>query len=86
MIYLKYNNNIIRSIAVIGTINLDYRSLYLHFECATLIYRNDVIGEMERDFNESLSISAEYTLDDYYKINLLNRIIARFYRMFGPLM
>ena len=33
-------------IAVIGTINLDYRSLYLHFECATLIYRNDVIGEM----------------------------------------
>ncbi len=35
--------------AVVGTINMDYRSLYLHFECAAYIYRNEVIKDVERD-------------------------------------
>lgn len=33
--------------AVVGTINMDYRSLYLHFECAAYIYRNEVIKDVE---------------------------------------
>ena len=36
--------------AVVGTINLDYRSLYHHFECATYMYGVDCIGEIEEDF------------------------------------
>ena len=27
----------------VGTINLDYRSLYLHFECGAFIYNNPVV-------------------------------------------
>ena len=36
--------------AVVGTINLDYRSLYHHFECATWMYGTDCIRDIEADF------------------------------------
>ncbi|WP_419502831.1 phospholipase D-like domain-containing protein [Candidatus Allofournierella excrementavium] len=36
--------------AVVGTINLDYRSLYHHFECATWMYGVSCIGDIEADF------------------------------------
>ena len=37
--------------AVVGTINLDYRSLYHHFECATYMYRTDCVPEIEKRFS-----------------------------------
>ncbi len=40
--------------AVVGTINLDYRSLYHHFECAAYMYRTDCIGEIEKDFQDTM--------------------------------
>ena len=40
--------------AVIGTINLDYRSLYHHFECATYLYGVDCIGDIEADYQSVL--------------------------------
>ena len=40
--------------AVVGTINLDYRSLYHHFECATWMYGVPCIGEIEEDFASTL--------------------------------
>lgn len=39
--------------AVVGTINLDYRSLYHHFECATYMYGTDSVADVERDFVET---------------------------------
>ena len=36
--------------AVVGTINLDYRSLYHHFECATLMFKTKCIEKIEEDF------------------------------------
>lgn len=41
--------------AVVGTINLDYRSLYHHFECATYMYGVDCIPRIEEDFQDTLS-------------------------------
>ena len=41
--------------AVVGTINLDYRSLYHHFECATYLYQVPCIREIEADFQDTLS-------------------------------
>ena len=40
---------------VVGTINLDYRSLYHHFECATYMYKTDCIADLEKDFQETLA-------------------------------
>lgn len=41
--------------AVVGTINLDYRSLYHHFECAAYLYGAPCIVEIERDFQATLT-------------------------------
>jgi len=40
--------------AVVGTINLDYRSLYHHFECATYLYGVDCIADIEADYQSVL--------------------------------
>ena len=40
--------------AVIGTVNLDYRSLFHHFECGAVLYRNSQIAVMEQDFQDTL--------------------------------
>jgi len=46
-------------IAVVGSINLDYRSLYLHFECATLLYKSDTIAEIKDDALKTIAESRE---------------------------
>ena len=47
------------NIAVVGTINLDYRSLYLHFECGALLYGGKVIGDLLSDYQATLARSSE---------------------------
>ena len=60
--------------AVVGTINLDYRSLYHHFECAAYMYQTDCIPEIEQDFQETLAKCRMVTQETiknetaYYKI------------------
>ena len=45
-------------IAVVGTINMDFRSLYLHFECATYLYRCEAIKDIRQDFENMFSFFA----------------------------
>ena len=47
--------------AVVGTINLDYRSLYHHFECATYLCGTDCIPEIEADFQATLAKCRQVT-------------------------
>lgn len=44
-------------VAVVGTINLDYRSLYLHFECATLIIGSEALPAIKKDYEETFRLS-----------------------------
>ena len=53
------------TIATCGTINLDYRSLYHHFENGCFIAGSHVVEEVKRDFEEMFSVSNEVT--EYYK-------------------
>lgn len=50
-------------IGVVGTINLDYRSLYLHFEDGVWIYRNKVIYDIRQDFTDTLDYCKPVTLE-----------------------
>ena len=72
--------------AVVGTINLDYRSLYLHFECATLMYQVDEIEKIEEDFQETLKKCKRITMEDYKKEKLITRFFGKVLRLFAPLM
>ena len=72
--------------AVVGTINMDYRSLYHHFECGVLMYKQPVIQSIEQDYEETLKISQRITLEDYEKNSLLSRFMGRVFRLFEPLL
>ena len=51
-------------LALVGTINLDYRSLYLHFETGTLLYYHPEIDAIKEDFLTSQAQSREIFLGD----------------------
>ena len=72
--------------AVVGTINLDYRSLYLHFECAAFLYQVDEIEKMEEDFQETLEKCQEITVENWKEGTLLLRLYGWFLKVLAPLM
>lgn len=72
--------------AVVGTINLDYRSLYLHFECAAMLYKVPQIAEIEADFQETLKQCKEITMEVYKKEKLVERLYGSMLRLIAPLM
>lgn len=72
--------------AIVGTINMDYRSLYLHFECAALLYKNVEIPAIEKDFQCTLKKCQKITQDDYNKLNIVTKLIGMVLRLFAPLM
>lgn len=71
---------------VVGTINLDYRSLYLHFECGVWLYRCGCILDIKSDFEETLKVCQEFTLDDIRKIHPAKTMLMSVLRLFAPLM
>ena len=72
--------------ATVGTINLDYRSMYHHFECGVFVYNNPVIWEVEKDFQETLKKCEKVTLTGLKKRNVVERILGRILRLVAPLM
>ncbi|MDR0412076.1 MAG: cardiolipin synthase [Treponema sp.] len=71
--------------ATVGTANLDFRSLYLHFECGVCLYLNSAIKDIKRDFLETLAVSRQITLKDCSR-NALQRVVQDVLRVFAPLM
>lgn len=72
--------------AVVGTINLDYRSLYLHFECGAFIYNNSTVDRIERDFQSTLGRCHKVTLLEVKNRSMLTKIVGQVLRLFAPLM
>lgn len=72
--------------AVVGTINLDYRSLYLHYECAVLFAGMDAVGDVEADFQATLSQCREITPEICRREKLSVKLSGRFLRLIAPLM
>ena len=72
--------------AVVGSINFDFRSLYHHFECATYIYRNPVIAEIEADFQNTLKDCQEVTMEYYLSIPWYRRLLGKVLNFFSPLL
>lgn len=72
--------------ATVGSINLDYRSLYLHFECGVLIYNNPVVGSIEVDFQNTLGKCHKVSLTEVQNRPLKAKIVGQVLRLFAPLM
>ena len=71
--------------AVVGTINFDYRSLYLHFECAAWMCNSKAVGQVQEDFEQTLALSREVTLDSMQQLGFFKRLLLSVLRVFSPL-
>ena len=72
--------------AVVGTINLDFRSLYLHFEDAVFIYKNPAVASAEEDFQRTLEKCQKITKEDCRQYNVFKKLLGRVLRLVAPLM
>lgn len=74
-------------VGVVGTINMDYRSLYLHFECGTYIYNSTAISDLKKDFLETFELCEEvHKKDRPKKVSLITMTFKAILRLFAPLM
>lgn len=71
--------------AIVGTINLDYRSLYHHYECATYIYKSKIIKQIKDDFINTINQSILITKEKLKKDKLTRKILGRLLKIFSPL-
>ncbi|MCI8464286.1 MAG: cardiolipin synthase [Lachnospiraceae bacterium] len=70
--------------AVVGTINMDYRSLYLHFECGTFMYRTDAVADLKIDAIQTIGRSRPVSLKDC-RTGLIGGLFDSVLRILAPL-
>ena len=71
--------------AAVGTTNLDFRSLYLHFECGVWMSGTPAVAEIKEDFLRTLEKSEEMT-EEKCRGSLAERLVRPILRLFAPLM
>ncbi|HHT69313.1 MAG TPA: cardiolipin synthase [Firmicutes bacterium] len=72
-------------VAVVGSINLDYRSLYLAFENGVWLYQTPSVLEIRDDFLETLPVCEEITLRKWGNVGAIRRFTWSFLRLLAPL-
>ena len=72
--------------AVVGTVNFDFRSLYLHFEDAVWLYRADCVKQVAQDFDNTFPLCHQVTLAECKSVSWFKRLFGSILRMFSPLM
>lgn len=72
--------------AMTGTVNFDYRSLYLNFENAILFFNGKIIQEIKNDLEEMISVSKPQRAREYINKPLIRRIYWGVLRIISPLL
>lgn len=73
------------STATVGTANLDFRSLYLHFECGVWMHGTQAVMQVKQDFLETLQSCQEITESDLNE-SIVTKVLQDVLRLFAPLM
>lgn len=72
--------------ATVGTVNLDYRSLFLHFEDGVWLCEAPCIRDIRADFERTLTCSEPITPRRFKHLNILLQLYRSILRIFAPLM
>ena len=72
--------------AVVGTVNLDYRSLYHHFECGLYMYNTGCIADIEKDFENTRNSCVQVTLHTIKKAKISRKILGFLMKVIAPLL
>ncbi len=73
-------------VAIVGTINMDFRSFFLHFECATVFYGASLINDVKRDMLQMIGSSMRINDAWLHRVPWLRSIAASVLRLFAPLL
>jgi cardiolipin synthase len=71
---------------VVGTTNLDNRSLHLNFELSCVLFSHDLIGDLAAHFERDLGESLPLDRDVFEKRNLFVRLLENACRLFAPIL
>ncbi|MBP3321634.1 MAG: cardiolipin synthase [Clostridia bacterium] len=74
------------TVCSVGTTNLDYRSLYLHYECGALCFGNDAVMQVKNDFLKTLDLCRELTPEGIKKQSAPLRLFISVMRLFEPML
>ncbi len=72
--------------AVVGTVNFDFRSLYLHFEDGVWLYRADCVEQVAQDFERTFPLCHRVSMAECRSYPLHKRLGGAILRLFSPLM
>ena len=72
--------------AVVGTVNMDFRSLYLHFEDAVYLYDSPAVSQVAQDFEETFPVCREMTYARCRHVHFYQRILRALLQVFSPLL
>ena len=73
-------------VATVGSINMDYRSLYLHFECGVWMYQSSAVRSVKKDMLQTMAESEEINMEFCHKRPAVVRPFLGVVRLFAPLM
>ncbi len=73
-------------VAIVGTANMDYRSLYMHFECCIAFYYASTVLKVKKDIEETIRASSEITKHQLALTPRYKRLIQLMLRIIAPLM
>ncbi len=73
-------------IATVGSINMDYRSLYLHFECGVWMYQTKAVFQVKEDILQTIKKSEEINMKFCHKRPAAIRTLQSVMRLFAPLL
>ena len=71
---------------VVGSINLDFRSLYLHYECGVWLYKTESIKSMKDDYLKTLKRCHKVTMEECKNTSSIRKVLRLIIRMFAPLL
>ena len=70
-------------LAFVGTVNMDYRSFQLHYECGVLLYGAPAVGDIQADMERIMAASAPVDLARWRERSWLRKVLEKVLRVFS---
>ena len=73
-------------VGIVGTMNMDFRSFFLHFECGTVLYGGSTVRDIREDIEQTMGMSREIDTAWVRRTPWIVSILASLLRLFAPLL
>lgn len=72
--------------SICGTVNMDYRSFYLHYECGVIINENPAVMDMKKDFMDTMKESEKIDYEKWRNRPLRHKLIQWILKVLSPML